>query len=76
MIGLRDGFGAVVLGSGMTVAWTLLGPVGYEPFITAAAGTIGALALGPFGYFMMKVRKTKRELKEWRKVRRQGDAMS
>ncbi len=72
MIGMRDGFGAVVLGSGMTVAWTLLGPVAYEPVITVVAGTVGALALGPCGYFLVKVRQTKRELKKWRKARRQG----
>ena len=72
MIGLRDGFGAVVLGSGLTVAWTVLGPVTYDPMVTVLAGSLGVAALGPFGYFMTKVRKIKRQLKEWRKARKHG----
>lgn len=72
MIGMRDGFGAVVVGSGMTVVWTIAGPVSYDPFVTVLAGTVGVLALAPFGYFFAKVRKIKRELKDLRKARKQG----
>ena len=74
MIGLRDGFGAVVVGAGMTVAWTLAGPITYDPAVTILAGSVGVLALAPFGYFLAKVRKIKRELKTMRKTRKERGA--
>ena len=76
MIGLRDGFGAVVVGSGITVAWTILGPLSYDPVVTALAAGVGVLAMGPFGYFFVKVRRTKKRLREWRRARKEGQIIT
>jgi len=75
MVALRDGFGAVVLASGMTVAWTLVGPLGYDLAITILSGSVGALSLLPFGYFARKARAAKQEIKRLKQARREGKVL-
>ena len=73
MIGLRDGFGVVVLASAGTVGWALLGPVAYSAAIPIAVGAIGAAASVPFAYFARKVGQAKKEMKDMKSARRRGE---
>jgi hypothetical protein len=75
MVALRDGFGAVVLASGMTVAWTLLGPLSYDLAITILSASVGAVSLMPFGYFARKARAARREIKRLKQARREGKVL-
>ncbi len=73
MVGLRDGFGTVVIASEIAVVWTLVGPITYDPSVPILAGSIGLVALLPFGYFARKVYKARKELKQMRTARKQGN---
>lgn len=72
MVGLRDGFGTVVLASEIAVVWTLVGPMTYDPSTAFAAGAVGVAALVPFAYFARKVSKARKDLKTLRTTRKHG----
>lgn len=69
---MRAGFGSVIVGSGLGVAWTLLGPLSYDMIVTAGVAAVGALALPPFEYFNRKVRIARRELRALKSARKEG----
>ncbi len=72
MIGLRDGFGTIVVASGLTVGWTILGPVAYDVTVAIWAGAVGGISLLPFSFFAKKARKAKSELRQLRSARTKG----
>ena len=73
MVGLRDGFGTVVVASGMTIGWTVFGPVTYDVAVAVWAAALGGASMLPFGYFARKAQKAKKELKRLRTVRIRGE---
>jgi hypothetical protein len=73
MVGLRDGFGAVVIASGATIGWTVFGPATYDAFVTVVAAAAGGVSLLPFTYFARKARRAKHELRRLRSARVRGE---
>lgn len=69
---MRAGFGSVIAASGLSVAWTLIGPVSYDMIVTLGAGALGVAAFLPYEYFSRKARIAKKELRALKSARKEG----
>jgi hypothetical protein len=66
---MRDSFGGVIIASGLASTWLLVGPEASNLVGAIIAGSVGAVAIVPFGYFGSRVRKARKQLKSMKAER-------
>jgi len=72
MAHLRDSFGGVFVAAELAAVWMMAGAQTANLAGAILAGSIGAAALLPFGFFHGKARRARRELKKMKEARLQG----
>ena len=70
MAHLRDSFGGVTVAAGLAAIWLVAGAESASVLGAIIAGSIGAAALVPFGFFGAKARRTRKELRQLKETRR------
>jgi hypothetical protein len=72
MAHLRDSFGGVIVAAELAAVWMMVGAQAANLSGAILAGSLGVVALVPFGFFHGKARHARRELKKMKQARIQG----
>jgi len=69
---LRDSFGGVIVAAELAALWLVAGAESANPLGALLAASIGVVSFAPFGYFALKARRARKDLKLLKTARVKG----